>query len=209
MWSRWARFECSVAIWVLACITSCSISRQYPIKHHYGLYVERPAVASTDGAAARAIALRVAHFSASSSSEGVELIYRRSDQEYEADFYHEYFKPPAQLIEQAARKWLSESSLYATVLPAGSQIVTPWLLEGHLGAMYGDFRDAKAPRGVLEMEFLLLREHEGDPAIVLHRTYHEEQAISAATPAALVDGLRQALARSLARLETDLRAAKE
>ncbi|MFN0060104.1 MAG: ABC-type transport auxiliary lipoprotein family protein [Planctomycetota bacterium] len=190
----------SLTLWLST--SSCSLSRDYPIKHLYGLDVERPA--SDTATPVDAVYLRVAHFRASPGCDSVALVYRRSEQEYAADFYHEFFRPPAQLVEQETREWLSRTQRFSSVLPAGSHVMTPWTLEGHIGAIYGDFRAANAPHAVLELTLLLLRERDGELTIERQREYRESEPIPAATPEAVVAGLRLALARILTRFEADL-----
>jgi ABC-type uncharacterized transport system auxiliary subunit len=150
--------------------------------------------------------LRIAKFRDASIGAGTEFLYRRSDGEYVSDFYHEFVRPPELLFEQQTRVWLNQAELFASVVPRDSQIETPWALEGHIAALHADVRDAKSPKAVFEVEFLLLDSRAGEARSAWQRQYRVAQPVASDAAQVMAAGWRAALAQILANREADLRA---
>ena len=78
-------------------------------------------------------------------------------------------------------------------------------LEGQVLALYGDFRDERAPKAVMEMEFLLVRHPFEHPIVVLQKRYDESVQLKAGSPEVLVMGWKEALLRILYAFQEDLK----
>ena len=79
--------------------------------------------------------LKVRHFAISSSFETHEFVYRKAESRYISDFYHGFLSPPAGLITEEARQWLSESGVFANVVGAFSSVDYDYMLEGDIQAV--------------------------------------------------------------------------
>jgi cholesterol transport system auxiliary component len=76
-------------------------------------------------------------------------------------FWSEWTAPPAELAEEALRRWLSASGLFAAVVPPGSRLRADMILEGELIRLEADPVEGVARAG---LSVLLLPEGGGDAA---------------------------------------------
>lgn len=185
-----------------ALMTGCvSMERSYPEKRLFALEV------SNDGKSSQPIdgvALRVRRFRVSPRYERKSFVYRKSELNYESDFYNEFLVSPASLFTEEVRQGLADSGLFQHVVDPGSQLDFTHTLEGNVSELYGDYRDAGSPKAVLEMEFLLVRDSYSRPAIVFQKKYRREIAIKNRSPETLVTGWSEALKQIIADLRGEL-----
>lgn len=177
------------------------LKSSYPEKRYYTMEAPRtgPARSGAEGSV-----LRVRRFGCSRSFEGSELVSRTGDSTYESDFYNVFFVPPASQVTEQAQRWLGASKVFGTVVGTGSSVAETQILEGNIVALFGDRRNAGAPRAVLEVQFLLLGVS-SDPAAVLHqKSYRQELALAKDDAEGLVRGWSEGLSKILAALEEDL-----
>lgn len=182
--------------------TGCvDLKSAYPEKRYYSIEADRtgPARSAADGTV-----LRVRRFSASRSAEGSEFVSRTGDGEYESDFYNAFFIPPAAQLTEQARRWLSRSRLFGTVVATGSSMPETHVLEGNLVALHADRRNREAPKAVLEAQFLVVAVKSDPSSVILEKTYREEASIAKDDADSLVRGWREALSKILAALEEDV-----
>lgn len=132
------------------------------------------------------------------------LVYRTGEDRYEADFYHEFYAPPGELIREAVGQWLLRSGVFSEVVAPTMRADPDWWLEGRVTKLYADVRRAGAPEAVLEIGWTLLDARSIDSQTVFDRSYSAVVALSDREPATVMDGLRRALAHSLERLNEDL-----
>jgi hypothetical protein len=178
----------------------------YPDRRFYTIDAPRTGAPRTGDAK---ILLRVRRFSASRMCDGSELVTRTGEATYESDFYNVLFVPPALQIGEQTQRWLAESGLYGHVVGPGSSLAETHLLEGHLVALYGDYRKPGAQQAVTELQFMLARVTEDPAVVLLQKTYREEIPLANREPASLVKGWSEGLSRILAALEEDLATVKE
>lgn len=201
------RIAATLALGLFALAAGCvQLGRYYPEKRHYVIEARRPGP-SAESADAPALVLR--KFTVSPAFERVEFVYRRSEQAFEADFYSAFFAPPDEMIADETAQWLAGAGLFSHATHAATRLDAPYLLEGHLVSLYGDLRDPKAPRAVMELALLLVFEPSkgGEPRVVFHRTYREDVSVADAGADSMAQGFSTALKRILERLESDLRKA--
>ena len=133
-----------------------------------------------------------------------ELVYRRTEFGYDTDYYRQFLVPPAQMLTERTRDWLDRSGLFARVLCPGHLMDPTCVLEGHVLALYGDFRDAASPRAVLEIRFCAVGQKAGRDQVLLTRTYARSEPLKESKTEALIPALDLCLAQVLADLEQDL-----
>lgn len=149
-------------------------------------------------------ALKVRRFMIAGQYETCELVYRRSDLVYDSDFYNRYFAPPASLVAEKTRRWLSESGLFTHVLGSFSGADFDYVLEGNILALYGDYRQEDSPQAVMEIQFTLIDEHRVRDSVVFQKKYRALAAMEKESPVYLVEGFNACLADILTQLESDL-----
>ena len=136
-----------------------------------------------------------------------ELVYRTSDVACESDYYNQFLSAAGMVIAEQTARWLGRAGLFAAVVGPSSHATPTHVIEGNVTALYGDFRNDKAPTGVLGIEYFLIAAGDADdePAVVFHKQYQTAVALSAPSAEALVKAYNDGLARILADFEKDLR----
>jgi cholesterol transport system auxiliary component len=193
---------------VVALLVLCSgcvgFERSYPDKRYFVL--EAGGNLSPTNPSANET-LQVSNIRVSPRYADRSFVYRTSEAGYEADFYNQFLVSPASLITEEVRKDLTASQVFKYVISASNQSQPSYVLEGTVNALYGDFRNANAPRAVLEMEFFLTSEIPAKPGVLMQKRYAKALPLIGRTPEALVKGWNEALEEILTALVTDLKAA--
>ena len=193
---------------VVALLVLCSgcvgFERSYPDKRYFVL--EAGGNLSPTNPSANET-LQVSNIRVSPRYADRSFVYRTSEAGYEADFYNQFLVSPASLITEEVRKDLTASQVFKYVISASNQSQPSYVLEGTVNALYGDFRNANAPRAVLEMEFFLTSEIPAKPGVLMQKRYAKALPLIGRTPEALVKGWNEALEEILTALVTDLQAA--
>ena len=184
-------------------LTGCfNFNKSFPEKRFYVLSVSRSEGSLLSKSDA---VLRIRRFRVSPRFEGKGFVYRKDNLNYASDFYNEFFISPASMIAEEAGKWLTGSGLFQYVINSSSSVEPTVELEGVISALYGDYRNTKVPKAVLEIQFFLVRNVSSRPVIVFQKTYHEETLIKGNSPDALVTGWDLALDQILTQFETNLK----
>jgi len=182
---------------LMGCTT---LNKNYPERNYYILNVSGQ---QRKLSPAPVTVLGVPRIDISPSFAGTEFVYRKGDLSYESDFYNQFFRPPASLITEESRKWLSESGLFKYVVDA-TYGQPNYVLEGNVNELYGDFRAHDTPKAVLGIQFFMIDETSTNPTIIFQNNYQREVAISSKSPAELVKGWNEALQQIMTALEEDL-----
>jgi ABC-type uncharacterized transport system auxiliary subunit len=185
----------------LTLLVGCSLKKQAPAKLAFMLEAHRPVNPRTPRDSAT---LRVHPLTIAAPFEGRNFVYRNTDLNYESDFYHEFLVAPRALLTEQVRRWLQDSGLFRAVLAPASKEDATHSLEGHVTELYGDFRAPKAPKAVVAIHFLLVRDGISAPNIVLEKAYRREVAADDRTAEALARAWSKALTEILTALEQDL-----
>jgi cholesterol transport system auxiliary component len=184
-------------------LTGCfNFNKSFPEKRFFVLNASRSEGFSASKSDA---VLRIRRFRVSPRFEGKGFVYRKGNLNYASDFYNEFFISPALMIAEEVDKWLKGSGLFKYVMSSSSPFEPTVELEGVISALYGDYRDTKAPKAVLEMQFFLVRNVSSQPVIVFGKTYHEEILIKGNSPDDLVASWNLAIEHILSKLETNLK----
>jgi uncharacterized lipoprotein YmbA len=179
-----------------------SIEKSYPDKRYYVLGIAADAASQDAGETGT---LQVASARVSPRYADRSFIYRRSDTRFESDFYNQFLISPGVLVAEELRQGLSQSGIFKFVVGSANPVPATHTLEIIVNTLYGDFRDLRAPKGVMEIEFFLSQE--GSPSgIVFHKRYHSAIPLEGRNPEALVQGWNRALAVISRSLVGDLKA---
>ncbi|MBI2923881.1 MAG: membrane integrity-associated transporter subunit PqiC [Planctomycetes bacterium] len=186
---------------LLPLLAGCiSLSKDYPDRHLHALAAERPG----DGRAGRVGAiLAVKPFTIAPSYEGNEFVYRKSETEWESDYYNAFFVPPREMATDAARSWLARAGLFELVTDMSSSITPTHVLEGHVSQLWVDAR-TDSLQAVVEVEFLLADDRKSPATIVIARSYAERVPMNSDTPEEAVKAWGRGLRSTLEKLEADL-----
>ncbi|HEX3349426.1 MAG TPA: ABC-type transport auxiliary lipoprotein family protein [Acetobacteraceae bacterium] len=122
-------------------------------------------------------------------ARGLQTI--ESDGSIRTSFYEEWAVPPAEGVEDALRRWLADSGLFAAVTAPGSRLPADLTLEGELDALWTDMarREARASLAVTAIN------SRATPGTVrLARAFSASAALTDVTPPGQVVAMRAALA---------------
>lgn len=181
-----------------------SIEKSYPDKRYFVLDIalnappHKPAESGT---------LQIASARVSPRFADRNFVYRRSDTRFESDFYNQFLISPGVLVTEELRRELSRSGMFKFVIGSVNALAPTHTLETVVNTLYGDFRDLKAPKAVIEMEFFLTQEA-SPSGIVFHKLYHRTIPLDGRNPEALVQGWNKALEAISGSLITDLKASQ-
>jgi ABC-type uncharacterized transport system auxiliary subunit len=150
----------------------------------------------------KGIVLDVFSFNIDSTFGSRNLVYRKSESEYETDFYNKYLISPDEMITDKTRAWLSESGMFKTVVEPGSYVDTTHALQGSIISLYGDFRDKSSPKAVIKIRMFLVGL--SDKTVVFSKTYEATSEADDRTAESLVSALNNCLVNILSDLENDL-----
>ncbi len=179
----------------LFCIAGCA--KQQFDKQRYWLDIQRPkAVPSKTSAAI----LSVRPFSIDSAFRTRSIVYKRTNHEYENSYYREYLIPPAKMITEQTRQWLSDSGLFARVLQPGSIMKPTHVLEGHISKVYVDDSVSNRIAAKLEISLYLLNKEK----ILFGKTYTAREPMDSAKAEDYFKALKIAMTKILQQHEKEL-----
>lgn len=119
--------------------------------------------------------------------------------------YEEWSVPPAEAVEDATRRWLADSGLFAAVLAPGSRLPADLVLEGELDALVAEAApDARTGRLRAAIGFVLLRQQALVTRALLQRTATAQRPLPDLQPATIAHAGGAALADLLAQIEASL-----
>lgn len=176
------------------------ISSETPEKKQFVLDVSRPPGESGGSSAG---VLRVNEFRVAPQYEGRGFKYRMDDLTFQSDFYNEFFILPGQMIAEETRQWLDQAGIFGDVEGGTGTLPSSYILEGTILDLYGDYR-SEVPRGVLAIEFVLLRDVRGRREVIFKKSYRQEQPASGRSAKELAGAWNEALFSTLEEFEKDL-----
>ncbi len=187
----------------LGALAGCSVlpARDYRQRRDWTLTAQRPAVVPFRPGG-RVLLMRTVAAAPGLEARGVQWLLR--DGSLNSDFYEQWAVPPAEAIEEALRRWLSDSGRFSAVVAPGSRIDADFVLEAELTALVAD-PQAGTARAALA---LVLAEPKGATTRVrMQRTETAEIRLDGTDVVAMVAGLRAATIAVLDRAETSIGAA--
>ena len=190
-------------IMIISIFTGClGTERAYPDKRSFMLDVTRQGAPSTPIIQGT---LMIQRFRVSSQYEGKQFVYRQSASSYETDPYNEFFVLPATLLTDEVQEWLDMSGIFQNVVNSSSPVEANYTLESELTALYGDYSEKEAPRAVLRVKFLLVRQVSDRSEVSFQKHYQEMVPLKGSAPEDLVNSWNEGLRRILEALEKDMR----
>lgn len=181
-----------------------SIERSYPDKRYFVLDIS---LKKSQQDPADSGILQMASARVSPRYADRNFVYRRSDTRFESDFYNQFLISPAALVTEELRRELSQAGLFKLVVGSANPLAPTHIMETMVNTLYGDFRDLKAPKAVIEMEFFLTQEA-SPSGIVFHKLYQRIVPVQERNPEALVRGWNQGLESISGSLVSDLKASR-
>ena len=151
---------------------------------------------------AKNIILDIKSFNIDRPFSAKSFVYRKSQAEYETDFYNQFLISPDDMITEKTRIWLTRSGLFKSVLEPGSYASPTHVLEGNIMALYGDFRDMANPKAAMSIRFFVIKLLDKDT--VFGKTYDAQSKVESKNAESLVKAFDECLANILANLENDL-----
>jgi cholesterol transport system auxiliary component len=182
-------------LFIAACLLTGCLARPYLDKQSF-IFAPPPPASRTVTPGNRVIGIRT--LQVAEPFEGRSFVYRTGEYAYDRDPYAEFMTRPADGLVPSICNWLRETGAFSAVVETGSALKPDTLIEIQVVQLYGDFRPSERPAAVLAMRFLFFDAANGIPGrVILQRDYSRRIPLQARTPAALVEGWNQALARIL------------
>jgi len=130
------------------------------------------------------------------------FVYRQADGRWDLDPWREFLVAPGEMLSDAARHWLRDSGLFATVQAGESRVTPDLVLEADVAELFGDYSTTPAA-AVISLRVLVVDIEAG----VRHRAvYARRRPLADDTPTTLAAGWEAAYGEILADLERDLAA---
>jgi cholesterol transport system auxiliary component len=193
-----------VALAALALMSGCSLTRPAPVRDSFLLDPTWPSPATQS----RPGSLRMGSVTVAAPFRGRSFVLRVSDLKYDTDFYHEFFVPPGVMIADATAQALARGKVFAVVSRPGVAVDADWVLDGFVGALYGDGRDVANPLAVLQVTYYLSRDDGGASSPVWSHSYGRRVPFAAGSTPSYAAALNTAFSEILAELTRDLAAAQ-
>ena len=183
-----------------ALFVGCSLSRPSPVKAMFLLEPASPPVA----AKAQPATLRVGTVNVAAPFRGRAFVYRDSELRYVSDFYAEFLVAPGPMVGEATARALDRAGVFARVVPPGAPPDGDYVLDGFVGALYGDGRDAGKPAAEVAVTYYLSRADIGNATPFWSKEYRRRVAVAGPVPEGYAAALSAATGEILAELAKDL-----
>ncbi len=184
---------------LLICLTSFGcVSVRYLQRDEYMLNVKMPSKAK------RSIpkeVLKMSNVTIVPQFSNLSFVYRISDINYTRDYYHIFFNPPAQQIEQLVIKYLQAKNLFKYIVSDASILPPNYILRSEITALYADYRDFKRPKAVIAIHFTLFN---NKTRILMNRTFSGVISLRRKDTRSLVYAWNRGLGKILVRLSGEL-----
>ena len=180
----------------------CSFTRTSPVKDMYLLDPALPAAVAKPQPGS----LRVGTLQVGAPFRARTFVVRDTDVKYQSDFYNEFIVTPGLMLGEDTARALIDAKVFADVRRPGVAVTADWLLDGFVGALYADVRDAARPAAVLEITYYLTRDDAGASAPVWSKVYRRQVPMASTAAKDYVAALNTALSEILAELVRDLAA---
>jgi ABC-type uncharacterized transport system auxiliary subunit len=170
-------------------IGGCGLSeRPYAQRRDWPLLVRRPQ-ALPPRVGGPVLLVRSLRTGPGMESRGLQSLER--DGSIRTAFYEEWAVAPTEAVEDALRRWLSESGLFAAVLAPASRLTADLVLEGELDALWTEVARAD---GYAALGVTVLDEKAATVTVRAQQTVSARAPIAGKGPAADVDAMRAAVA---------------
>ena len=180
-------------------LAGCGLSeRPYAERRQWPVSVRRP-TSLPPRRGGRVLLVRSLRAGPGMDQRGLQSV--RADGSIRAEFYEEWAVPPNEAVEDALRRWLSDSGKFAAVIGPGSRLASDITLEGELTALW---TIAATSTGYAALGITAIEQPSGTPRIRLQQTFSAQTQLADATPGAAVQAMNAALAEVFANIEQAL-----
>ncbi len=179
------------------CLTGLE-KRQPPERQRFALEARR----SGAPAAACDCSARLERVQIAPLFEGKAFVYRNGESTWEDDFFHRFFLPPGSGVQEELRRWLADAGVFAR-WPDPHR--PDYLLRARVTELYADARGSGPPVATVGLEVELLDAASRTREVVFSSRVGATVAAARPAAGAVVAAWNDALARSLADLEGELR----
>lgn len=180
-----------------ACLT---LTKDFPEKKSYLIEVNRAKPSSNK---IRNVNLKLRKVSVSNKFEGKGFVYRKSESNYESDFYNEFLVSPQSNLSEEIIRYLSSREIFENVSGMGSRMEATHYLEAEFTELYGDYRKKNQSKAVLSVQFRIFDDRLGDYRMVKRKTYSSSIQVKSDSPESLVAGWNQGLENVLRKISKD------
>ncbi len=179
-------------------LAGCSVlpARPYLEKRQWPLEVRRPSIVPPRPGA-KTLLVRTLRAAPGLEQRGLQRV--QNDGSIHVDFYEEWSVPPADAVEDALRRWLAASGLFAAVLAPGSRAHADYALEGELQSLLATPAQGSSRAG---LGLVLLDLRPSPVKIVLQANESAEAPLAGTDASDLAQSGREAVARLMAAVET-------
>lgn len=181
------------------CCSGCG--KQAFDRQRYALLVQRPDLPPPVKTQAL---LEVKPFSIDAAFASRSLTYRRTEHQFETDFYHEYLVGLNVMITDQTRRWFDNSGIFSAVFTSGSMLRPTHILEANIEAAWLDASQEGTPAARLQITFWLLQTETSNPTLMFGKSYGAEHPVDSAGTEAYMNAQRACLTDVLHSLENDL-----
>jgi ABC-type uncharacterized transport system auxiliary subunit len=184
-------------------LAACSVlpSYDYVEPKRFPLLPVRPG-APASGPARRVLLVRLMRAAPGMDSRGLRSL--RADGTEALAFYAKWTAPPAELAEEALRRWITDSGRFSAVITPGSRATADLVLESELTVLLADLGRREARAG---LSVLVLRQQGAEMRPLRQFNVQGRAPLPTGNdlpPEALASGMNAALADALASLERSL-----
>lgn len=167
--------------------------------HYFVIDVDRGAVAA-EFAKDRVLLLKPVRVT--SHFRGKTLVYRVGENEYRLQPPNQFLSDPSEMFTEQLRRWLQKSGLFSQVV-VRDDVPADMILDTAVTALYGEQRDQFSPQAVLEMQFFLMENDEGNSKPLFQTGLRVDVDIEQSSAADVVKGWKQGLEELFSTVEED------
>ena len=115
--------------------------------------------------------LKIDHITIAQQFSGVNFVYKKSNILYLTDYYHIFFIPPSEQIEQIVSRYINESNLFKYVAGEGEFGYVDYTLKTKILALDADYTNAQHPKAVIAIRFALFISKPTQTGILLNKVF--------------------------------------
>jgi hypothetical protein len=173
--------------------------RTAPVKTSFLIEPAAPAVTKTQPAT-----LRVGTINVAAPFRGKAFVYRETELRFETDYYTEFLVAPAAMLSESTARALDRARVFSRIVFPGAPPDGDFVLDGFVGALYGDLREAGKPAAEIAVTYYLSRADAATNVPFWSKDYRRRVAVTTSTSDAYAAALSAALTDILAELARDL-----
>jgi cholesterol transport system auxiliary component len=151
------------------------------------------------------VSFKLRKVSVSNKFEGKSFVYRKSDSNFESDFYNEFLVSPQSNIGEEIIRYLDNKELFHSVSGMNSRIEATHYFEADVVSLYGDYRDKKNSLAIISIQFRIFDDRMGEYKLVHRKSYNKQIKVNPDVPDSLVSGWNQGLFSIMDSFSQDLR----